>query len=226
MKSTFSSTGVLACVGFLCASAAVSAQSPRIVYTKFFKGSQPEYVSITLERNGRTVYKEDPNDDNPAQFQLAEAETNDIFDLARKLDNFNRPLESGLKVANMGIKTFRFENGSQTHEVKFNYSEDPNAKALADWFERITETEEHFFDLDRTVHFDKLGVNDVLLQLEITYDHKRLVAPQQFLPLLDRVIKDESFLHIARERAASLAEAFRRNPAAAAAANSADKAQP
>ncbi len=77
----------------------------------------------------------------------------------------------------MGLKTFRFEDGAEKHEVQFNYSQDADAQALLDWFERITETEQHFINLDRTVHYDKLGVNDVLLQLQITWDHKRLVAP-------------------------------------------------
>ena len=36
---------------------------------------------------------------------------NEMFDLAEKLDQFKHPIESGLKVANMGTKTFRFEDG-------------------------------------------------------------------------------------------------------------------
>jgi len=48
--------------------------------------------------------------------------------------------------------------------------------------------------------------------LQITYEHKRLVAPEQFLPLLDRIAKNESFLHIARERAAGLGESIRKPP--------------
>ena len=90
--------------------------------------------------------------------------------------------------------------------------EDLNAQALLDWFERITETEQHFANLDRTAHFEKLGVNDVLLQMQITWDHNRLVAPEQFLPLLDRIAKNESYLHISRERAAAIAEAIRKPP--------------
>jgi len=41
----------------------------------------------------------------------------------------------------MGMKTYRFENGSEKHEVKFNFSEDADARLLQDWFERIAETE-------------------------------------------------------------------------------------
>ena len=87
---------------------------------------------------------------------------------------------------------------------------------LLDLFERISETEQKFIELDRAVHFDKLGVNQAVLQVEVTYERKRLVAPQQFLPLLDRIAKNESYLHMARERAASLADAFRNNQSAGA----------
>jgi len=125
------------------------------------------------------------------------------------LGHFNHPLESPLKVAFMGMKTFRFEAGPEKQEVKFNYSEDPDAQALLDWFERISESEEHVINLERTVKYDKLGVNEALLLLQISYERKRLVAPQQFLPLLDRVVKNDSYMHMARERAAGLAEAIR-----------------
>jgi len=136
----------------------------------------------------------------------------ELFDLAGKLDHFQHPVESGLKVANMGTKTFRYEDGAERHEVQFNYSSDPSAQALLDCFERIAETEQDFIRLDRAVHFDKLGVNDALLYVAITQDHKRLVSPQQFLPLLDRIAKNSSFLHIAQERAAAMAEAIRKPP--------------
>jgi hypothetical protein len=203
-------TSLLLCLAFSLP--AVSA--PRLVYSKYFKGSVPEFVAITAERDGQTSYQEAQTDDNPIRFQLAAMDTQEIFDLAEKLDHFQRPLESSLKVANLGLKTFRFEDGAEKHEIQFNYSQDPTAQALLDWFDRIVETEQHFIQLDRTVHYDKLGVNDVLLQMQITWDRKRLVAPEQFLPLLDRIAKNEGYLHIARERAAGLSEAIRKQPTA------------
>ncbi len=186
--------------------------TPRLFYSKYFKGSVPEYVAITVERDGQTTYQEARDDDNPIKIQLDAASCGQMFDLAEKLDDFQHPIESGLKIANLGQKTFRFEDGEQHHEVEFNYSQDLNAQALLDLFERITETEQHFVNLDRTAHFDKLGVNDVLLQLQITMDRNRLMAPQQFLPLLDRIAKNESYIHISRERAAAIAEAIRKAP--------------
>ena len=184
--------------------------APRLFYSKYFKGSVPEYVAITVEHDGQVTYQEAKDDDNPIKVQLDHATLQEMFGLTDKLDHFQRPLESGLKIANLGLKTFRFEDGAERHEIQFNYSEDLNAQALLDRFERITETEQHFVNLDRTAHFEKLGVNDVLLQMQITWERNRLIAPEQFLPLLDRIAKNESYLHISRERAASIADAIRK----------------
>lgn len=184
--------------------------APRLFYSKYFKGSIPEYVQITLERDGSLTYQEAKDDDNPIHVQLDRGATDEMFSLADKLDHFKNPLESGLKIANLGTKTFRFEDGSEKHEVQFNYSLDLSAQALLDRFERVTETEQHYANLDRTAHFEKLGVEEVLLQMQVSWEHNRLVAPTQFLPLLDRIAKNESYLHISRERAASIAEAIRK----------------
>ena len=58
----------------------------------------------------KPTIKETPDDD-PETFQLEDQAVATIFDLAEKLDHFKRPVESGLKVANMGAKTFRWEDG-------------------------------------------------------------------------------------------------------------------
>ncbi len=182
---------------------------PRIFYSKHFPGSTPEYVAITVEKNGATEYKEAPDDDRPLKMQLSEGETSELFALAEKLDHFKRPLESPLKVAQMGKKTFRFEDGEAKNEATFNFSEDLDARALAEWFEKISETGQNYWTLERAVKYDKLGVNKALLQFNVSMDRKRLVSPEVFLPLLDRVAKNDSYLNMARSRAANLADAIR-----------------
>ena len=184
------------------------ASEGRIVFTKSFPGSVPEYVEISVETSGKAIYKEAVDDTNPITLQLAPADKDAIFALANKLDHFARPLESNLKVAFMGKKTFRYE-GDAPHEAQFNYSMDPDAQALLDWFERIAESERGYIELERSVKYDKLGVQNALILVQATRDQKRLVAPQQFLPLLDRVAKNESYMHMARERAASFADEIR-----------------
>jgi hypothetical protein len=202
-------------LALLCIAASTAFASERIVYTKSFPGSSPAYVSITVDRNGEVSYKESTDDDDAEKFQLEESGTDVMFDLASRLDHFKHPLESGLKVANMGVKTFRWEDGDQSSQQKFNYSLDENAKALHDWFEAITETERLFAELKRSARHDKLGVLDALINIEGTWQRRRLTGADQFLPLLDQIAQNEIYLHMARQRAAILGEAIRASKAKA-----------
>jgi hypothetical protein len=191
---------------------AAAQETPKIFFSKTFPGSRPAYMEVRLERDGRAEYREGPDEDNPIVLKLTKDDADAIFALADKLDHFNRELESGLKVARMGDKVLRWENGAEKHEAKFNYSMDPDAQAIHDWFERINESAMYFIDLERAAKYDKLGVNQALLKLESSWDRRRLVALPLFLPLLDRVDKNESYLNMARERAARLAAIFRNPP--------------
>ena len=191
---------------------AAAADVPRITYTKIFPGSDPSYMATTIDRNGAVTYRE-TKDEEPEMFQMEADAVKAVFDLADKLDHFKRPLESGLKVAKTGDKTFRWENGAEASETKFNYSLDENAKTLQDWFERISESERALMLLRRNIRFDKLGVNDAVLRIDAAWTQKRLVGREQFLPLLDRVAKNETFINLARERAARLATTMRADSA-------------
>ncbi len=192
----------------LASPALLAAGEPRLVLSKRFPGSRPEFVELRIMRDGQVEYREVP-DEEPLRVRLTAAETQAVFDLAGKLDHFRRPLESGLKVARMGEKLFRWEDGDQQSETRFNFTLDPDGQALQDWYERIVESEQLVIDLARTVKYDHLGVNQTLLELEAAYDNKRLVALDQYLPLLDRIAKNETYMHMARERAARLADTFR-----------------
>ena len=189
--------------------AALAADSPRLFYSKSFPGSKPPFVQITLAQSGDVEYREAPDEDDPIKFRLQDTETQEIFGLVEKTGSLKRPLEAHAKVAFMGTKTFRYENGSEKNEVQFNYTQDPAAQSMADWFERMSETAQRRIDLERAARYDKLGVVDSLLQLQITLDRKRLVAPEQFLPLLDKLAANESYMHTARARAAEVAAIIR-----------------
>lgn len=198
-------------IGMLLAGAVFAADGPRVTFTKSFPGSQPAWIEIAIQKDGSGSYKDDPKDEDPLTFQLSGDSNSQIWNLSDRLDHFSRKLESGLKVANMGAKTFRYESPDGTKEAKFNYSEDPDARALLDLFEQIAESERAYIALETAVRFDKLGAQEAVLRIEALRDQKRLVPETQFLPLLDRVANNESFIHMARERAANLADAIR-NP--------------
>jgi hypothetical protein len=181
----------------------------RVFYSRDFKGSVPPYFQVALSKDGNAEYREAVDDDLPVKFKLDENALGAVFGLAEKLGFFDHPLEAPVKVAFMGTKTFRYENGAQKTEVKFNYSQDANALALLDWFERMGESARAHIDLERTAKYDHLGVFQAVTALEAAMEGNRLVAPEQFLPMLDRVAKNESYMHTARVRAAELADAIR-----------------
>ena len=180
----------------------------QLSFTKVFPRSQPAYVSITVASSGAAEFKTDPHDEQPVDFQLSHAETSELFGLAGKVD-LSQNLEAPEKVAFMGTKTIRYENNGKIGQQAYNFTENLDARSLTDWFERISESEQCFIELERAVKYEKIGVNEALLGLQAEWERKRLVAAQQFLPLLDRVIKSDAYLQMARKRAQTLADTFR-----------------
>jgi hypothetical protein len=195
---------LLAAAGALCA-----ADGARLFYSRAFPGSTPAYFQITLDKDGNGVYGEAPDDDLPLKFRLSEAETQQVFALVEKLDYFKHPVESPAKVAFMGAKTLRYENGAQKGEIQFNYTQDVSAREMQDWFERMAETVQYRIGLERAAKYDKLGVPQALALLWSAMDHNRLVAKEQFLPMLDRIANNETYMHSARVSASELAAAIR-----------------
>ena len=116
---------------------------------------------------------------------------------------------SGLKVANMGMKVLRWEENGQGTESKFNYTSSEDAKLLSDWFERIAESERQLLELKRATKHDRLGVDAAIVGIQTLWNNRRLVGTPQFLPVLDEVAGNEVYIHMARERAAQIADAIR-----------------
>lgn len=192
----------------LAALAAPADQEARLLFSKSFPGSTPPYYQIDLSSAGLALYRDAPDEETPLKLQLTEAETATIFGLARKLDRLGRTLESGLPVARMGEKKYAWIEGAERREQVFNYSTDPDALALQEWVERIAATAVIYYDLERVIKFDRLGSYNALLKLEAAWDKRRIVAAGIYLPLLNRVAKNESYMNMARERARKLIELF------------------
>ncbi|MGA8012041.1 MAG: hypothetical protein WB949_06420 [Candidatus Acidiferrales bacterium] len=197
------------------ADAGVSAVGATITFRKVFKSSYPEYVEIKVSDSGSGTsdIRQLDDESHPRAMQIDAALVQTIFDLASKLHNFDGvDLEMHRRIANLGEKTFGYERGAETHRVTFNYTLNSVAAQLLDIFEGLARQQTDLSDLDRTMHYDPLGVNDVILQIEKDLDHKLLPEPGQLLPLLDRLAADQHFIDIARERARKLAGRIRSTP--------------
>lgn len=197
------------------ADAGVSAAGATITFRKVFKSSYPEYVEIKVSDSGSGTsdIRQLDDESHPRAMQIDSALVQTIFDLASKLHNFDGvDLEMHRRIANLGEKTFGYERGAETHRVTFNYTLNSVAAQLLDIFEGLARQQTDLSDLDRTMHYDPLGVNDVILQIEKDLDHRLLPEPDQLLPLLDRLAADQHFIDIARERARKLAARIRSTP--------------
>ena len=184
---------------------------PRVVFIKEFPGSSPAYYSITVSQNGEAVYATAPDDPQPLRFHLSAPLTGRVFQIAARLNHFRTSLETRKRrrVASMGKKTLRYEAGAQRFETSYNFTENQDAAALTRLFEKISLTEEYLLGLERVVRFDRLGVMRQLLWIEIAMNKRDLVAPVQFVPLLEEIVQDSRFLKIAQERAVDLLERIR-----------------
>jgi hypothetical protein len=183
-----------------------------ITYRKVFKSSFPEFVEIKIAPDGAGTadVRQLSDDPSPQPFQLAATVVQRIFSLAAELHDFNGVnLEMRRRIADLGEKTFTYQNGSERYSTSFNYSTNPAAQQLVDIFENISRQQTDLSDLQRTMRFDHLGVNDVLLRIQQDYDQKALPDPAELLPALDRLAADNVYINIARERARTLAARIR-----------------
>lgn len=183
-----------------------------ITFRKVFKTSYPEFVEIKINQVGAGSYdiRQLDEDANPQPFEVSAPLAQRIFALAAKLNNFqNVDLEVHRRLANLGAKTLLYEKGAEKHETDFNYTLDDTATQLVNIFEGLARQTTDLSDLVRTMRYDHLGVNDVLLQIERDYNNKLLPEPERLVPTLDQLAADEKFVDIARNRARTLATHIR-----------------
>lgn len=198
--------------GSLAITGLPSSDTPTITYRKIFKSSYPEFVEIKLNESGHGTFDIRQLDEAavPQPFEVSASLAAKIFALVAKLHNFQGvDLDIHRRIANLGEKSFRYDKGSETHEVKFNYTLDDSASQLTVIFEGLARQTTDLSDLERTMRYDRLGVNDVLLQIEQDYNNKLFPEPERLLPALDEVAADDKFIDIARQRARSLASRIR-----------------
>jgi hypothetical protein len=183
-----------------------------ITFRKIFKSSYPEFVEIKVKDSGSGTYdiRQLDEEANPQPLTVTAQLTQRIFQLAAALHDFDGiDLEVHRRIANLGQKTFRYEKGGDAHEATFNYTLNDSATQLLNIFEGISREQGDLADLERTMRYDRLGVNDVLLQVESDYSKKLLPEPDRLLPTLDAIAADEKIIDIARDRARGLANRIR-----------------
>jgi len=216
MKTSLLRFFLLIAAAALAASAALcvpAPSGPKLTFRRVFKGSSPEFIEIIVREDSDTAaYEIRQLDEDPGAlpFQVSAAWRVKMFDLAAQLKHFQgQDLDVHRKIANLGEKTFRWESGVEVHEAKFNYTLNSAAAQLLQIFEGLARQQEHVDLITRRMKYDRLGINDALLQFESDLNRSLMPEPQRVLPMLDQIAGDSRFVDIARQRARSLAERIR-----------------
>jgi len=183
----------------------VSSQTAKVTFRRVFQGSSPEYIELCIWDDAKTAtYEIRQMDDDPgsAPFEVGDALRSRIFGLTAQLQNFQGlDLDVHRKIANLGEKTFRWEQAGVSHETKFNYTLNPAAAQLLQIFEGLARQQEHYELITRRMRYDRLGIYDALLQFESDLNRGLLPEPQRLLPLLEQIANDAKYVDVARKRA-------------------------
>lgn len=188
--------------------ALVVAGQDAIFFERHFPGAVPDRFEVRVTAAGSAVYVESGED--PVELAVGADEVELLFKQAADLKYFAKPLASSRKVASTGRKLLRYEStGEVRGEAEFDYSEVREAREIASWFVKLAETHQHLRELERTYRFDRLGVNEALVNLEQAYERQRVAAPQLLVPILCKISQQERIVHLARARANGLLERLR-----------------
>ena len=193
--------------------ASATPQSAKLTFRRIFPASSPEFIEISvLEDSDAATYEIRQLDEEAgaAPFVVSAPLRAKMFGYAAELHHFQGlDLDVHRKIANLGEKTFRWEQGTQKFETKFNYTLNSAATQLLQIFEGLARQQEHFVLISRRMKYDRLGINDALLQFESDLIRGLMPEPSRLVPLLDQISSDSKFVDIARQRARTLADRIR-----------------
>ncbi len=115
-------------------------------------------------------------------------------------------------MANLGQKTFVYQQGDDVNRVVFNYTENRAARDLVDIFEKVSAVEEHISALEYEMKYDSLGLSQELLQIQIELNNHSLEDSKLLVPTLEKIAHNSRFLHLAQVRAQQIIERIQSNP--------------
>jgi hypothetical protein len=177
----------------------------RFVWQKTIQRGSIEFYGLELDGKGKGKFsfKKREEDLVELDFQINPSKVESLLssfvhaDFLNETKNFVSPR----KVADMGQKTIGFKSGIREREVTFNYTEDRMLQEIVDFFENLCQQEKSLFEMNLALKYDRLGIPKKLDELERNLTAKRIVDPERFAPVLEKICQDESLMNLARTEA-------------------------
>jgi hypothetical protein len=151
---------------------------------------------VTFERQGDLEAIVEP-------FELSENSRTRItalWDALRFLDS-NTNYQSEKQFPHLGTMRLGMTKGASTRVAEFNWTNDPNAKALTNEYRRISNQVIFVFDINVARENQPLNSPKLLDVLDGFIKRDELSDPQQLLPLLRELSTDERIPLMARNHA-------------------------
>jgi hypothetical protein len=104
----------------------------------------------------------------------------------------------------MGMKTVSCEVAGRKRQVIYNYTEDKTLQEISNFFENLSTQERNLFEIDLALKYDRLGIPKKLDELEREFAAKRIVAPERFAEVLEKISQDQTLINLARKHAEKL----------------------
>jgi hypothetical protein len=163
-------------------------------------------VELDGSGNGQFYFNKRNEDQIKLPLKLRRSAIETLRSLFEKADflNESREFVSQRKVADMGLKTVRFGIASKQREVAYNYTEDRGLQDISTFFENLCQQERALFEMDLALKYDRLGIPKKLDELDSSLNAKRVVAPERFAPVLERIYADQTLMNLARKEAKKL----------------------
>jgi len=163
-------------------------------------------VELDGNGNGQFYFNKRNEDEIRSQVTLRASAMQTLRALFEKADflNESRDFVSQRKVADMGLKTVRFGTGSKQREVAYNYTEDRALQEITTFFENLCQQERALFEMDLALKYDRLGIPKKLDELDSSLNARRVVAPERFAPVLEKIYADQTLMNLARKEAKKL----------------------
>jgi hypothetical protein len=181
---------------------------PTVTFAFEMPGADPPHYTVAVASTSRASFSatynsvEKTGEPYVVKFDITSGTATRIFELARDLNFFQGDFEyRNGRIANMGMKTLRYADGTRKYETSFNYSVNPQMQELTRIFQGMANSLEFGRRLAYLLHYDKLGLDAELKSMEEQAKSKSLLELQVNQDILRRIANDHSIMNITRRRA-------------------------
>ena len=179
-----------------------------VTYTYEFQ--QPQFyirhIIIKHDAGGRgEISFERQGDDEPLTdpLELSESARTRIIGLWEALHflDSSENYQTERQYPHLGTMKLKMRRGTQERVAEFNWTNDPNAKALVDEYRRASNQALFVFDISVARQNQPLDSPKILDRLDAYISRNEISDPQQLIPLLRDLNTDERLPLIARNHA-------------------------